>query len=384
MDVVPDERCPNANDRGFHVQNETKLMDSRQTPSGSNSPRRERAVMDLVGITGVVLTTLALTYWTPTWISPLRVGMGLISVLFAPGYVTLAAVLSSPTTMTKLTPWKRVESRLGRWEQILLSVVISIAIVPILGIVVSFTPSGVRPVIMVQAISGYTLMTAGVVAIRRLFFAQAATGFLLDDIESWIDRVRDPPTETDLLLNLLIIAVVLVGSVAIVTPLGGQETPQFTELSVLSENESGNLDMNEYLQPSGSDNAATVVMDVTNHEHQSVEYTVVVQVQRAEVRERSVAVLDRTQISTTEIRLDHNESARIPYEITSPDTRTGCRVAFLLYRGSPPESPTVDNAYREVHLWDTADPPPTQASCRVPSLIDADTTQSEPPVSEDS
>jgi hypothetical protein len=27
------------------------------------------------------------------------------------------------------------------------------------------------------------------------------------------------------------------------------------------------------------------------------------------------------------------------------------RLTYLLYRGAPPQTPTTDNAYRELHLW---------------------------------
>jgi uncharacterized membrane protein len=37
--------------------------------------------------------------------------------------------------------------------------------------------------------------------------------------------------------------------------------------------------------------------------------------------------------------------------VTPTLTGQRLRLAYLLYRGSPPPDPTVENAYREVHLW---------------------------------
>lgn len=170
----------------------------------------------------------------------------------------------------------------------------------------------------------------------------------------------------------------------VATPITEQTEPQFTEFSVLSGYDSDDLAMNNYLQTNGSDDTAPITMDITNHEQQPVEYTVIVQVQRAEVRERSVTVLDRRRISTIDVRLEHGESARILYEFTSPERETGCRVAFLLYRGSSPSSPTLENAYRELHFWDTADPPSTQTNRPTPNAINVNTNQSTITVSDDS
>lgn len=346
-------------------------------------PLGGRELCDLILVLGIVLGTLVLIYWAPAWLSPLRVGFGLISVLFVPGYVTVVILIPYLDTEDKLISWQRVKSSLSRGEQVLLSVIISIAIIPMIGIVLSFTSPGVRPATMVLAISGYSLVVAGIAAVRRLLFTSTASGFLLDDINSWISRLSARPTETDLLLNLLLITVILIGGLVVITPDSGQGTSQFTEFYVLSEDESGALNMTDYLHVNDSGDPAPVVTGITNHEQEAVEYTVIVQVQRAEVRERSVAVLDRSRISTINIRLADGESARIPYEFRSPETQTGCRVAFLLYRGNPPSSPTVDNAYRELHLWDTANPPPDQAGCSTPDVIDVTTDQSSITVSDE-
>lgn len=150
-------------------------------PKGSLS---EIVLIDLLIISSLVLITLGLIYWAPSWLTPLRIGLGFVSVLFAPGYVTLAAVMPSLDTKGDLTPWRWVEHGLDQSEQVILSVIISIAIVPIVGIMVSFPSPGIRPVTMIPAISGYTIVVASVAAIRRLFFMSRATDVLFADIGS--------------------------------------------------------------------------------------------------------------------------------------------------------------------------------------------------------
>lgn len=56
--------------------------------------------------------------------------------------------------------------------------------------------------------------------------------------------------------------------------------------------------------------------------------------------------LDRFQL-----RLEHNETRHVDYTVVPTTTGTRLQLAFLLYRDAPPPSPTVENAYRETHLW---------------------------------
>lgn len=43
------------------------------------------------------------------------------------------------------------------------------------------------------------------------------------------------------------------------------------------------------------------------------------------------------------------------------------RLAFLLYQNEPPAQPTVDNVYRELHLWVNVSAPASTASLETPS-----------------
>jgi uncharacterized membrane protein len=56
--------------------------------------------------------------------------------------------------------------------------------------------------------------------------------------------------------------------------------------------------------------------------------------------------LDRFQTS-----LAHNETYLQEHEIRPTIAGDTLRLTFLLYQGDPATNPTVDNAYRHVHLW---------------------------------
>lgn len=360
---------------GIGESGETRSSEAKRGPMDLRRAGRGTRWFDLFVVVDVALIALNLAYLANPRLAFFRIGFGFLAVLFAPGYVTLAAVTAGRRTDEELGRWDWIGTELGRWERLVLCVPVSIAIVVLLGVFVNFTPLGVRPATMVLVVTGYTVSIAAVAVIRRVVSEAGTASAPLGDIVPSIGRLRDPPTEVDLVLNLLVLLIIVAGAVAVVAPLSGQSTPSFTEFALSGGNESGDLDTEDYLFENGSNGSATVVARIANRERRSVQYTVVVQLQRATVGKRSVAVIDRRRASTTTVGLDGGERARIGYDFGLPETPSGCRVAFLLYRGEVPPSPTVENAYRELHLWHTPDPPPNRTRCPSLSAIDVETNR---------
>lgn len=326
--------------------------------------------LDLVAIIGIVLLSSVLTYWSPDPLEPVRTLLGLGSVLFAPGYVTIVSIVRKRGATTEANRFEWVVSGLGRLEWGILSILTSVAIVSVLGLFVSVTDLGITRATMVVVVNGYTALLAVATAIP-VFFEEGSVSLSFDGTASWAGRLRNPPTGVDAVLNLSLVFVLVVGGLVIITPAPGQNMPRFTEFYLPAEPTANDSAIRESLFAVGPDETERIQVGITNHEHRRVNYTVIVQIQRAEVAARRVRVLDRRQISRFGIELDHNESIRIPYDFTVNKAESGCRVAFLLYTGNVPQSPTVENSYRELHLWHTATPPDEGSSCPSLGAIDA-------------
>ncbi|RDZ95950.1 hypothetical protein DEQ92_21610, partial [Haloferax sp. Atlit-6N] len=65
----------------------------------------------------------------------------------------------------------------------------------------------------------------------------------------------------------------------------------------------------------------------------------------------STTVLQREQLTRFDPTLDANETWHQPHTVRPTLTGERLRLTYLLYRGSPPQQPSVDSAYRETHLW---------------------------------
>jgi len=79
-------------------------------------------------------------------------------------------------------------------------------------------------------------------------------------------------------------------------------------------------------------------------------YTVVVVLQRIRGENESTTVVESQELDRFRAQVQANETWQNTYEVTPPISGDQLRLAFLLYRESPPASPRIENVYREIHL----------------------------------
>jgi uncharacterized membrane protein len=310
-------------------------------------------------------------------------GFGLAFVLFVPGYALIAALFpeagSGPAaeeadddegeraddTATATATPATGDGGIDGIERVALSFGLSIAVVPLIGLVLNFTPWGIRLVPILVGVGGFTVVASVVAAYRRLELP-ADERFRVPFREWYLagrGELVEPESRTDAALNvLLVLSVILAASsvaFAVAVPKQGE---QFTEFYVLTENETGGLVADGYPTEFQVGASKPVVVGIGNQEHRRTNYTAVVVVQNvsfelgdepanATANATVVEVPESIELGRFSAALAHNETWHRTYELRPTMTGTNLRLAFLLYRGTPPESPTVDNAYRELHLW---------------------------------
>lgn len=161
----------------------------------------------------------------------------------------------------------------------------------------------------------------------------------------------------DTLVNLALVAGLLlaIGSVgwAVAVPDDGDS---FTELSLLTENESGAIVADDYPTTVTRGEAMPLVVEIGNNEHRPMNYTVVVELQRVAPND-TTTVRTEFELRRFALSVGTNETHRKHLSPASPLTGSRLRLAFLLYKGSVPADPTIETADREVHLWLNVVPP---------------------------
>lgn len=122
--------------------------------------------------------------------------------------------------------------------------------------------------------------------------------------------------------------------------------PGFTELSLATTIEDGEP---VYERPDGFQvgESRPMWITITNEEHTTIDYTVVVQQQ--EVTD-DLDVRESEELGRFERELDHGEEWIHEHTVT-PTTSGETRLAYLLYKRDPPAKPTKRTSDESVHLW---------------------------------
>lgn len=236
----------------------------------------------------------------------LRIILGLPFILLFPGYTLIAALFPRKTD-------------LGNIERVALSLGLSIAIVPLIGLILNYTPWGIRLYPILTSLTIFILTTSAIAWYRRHKLAQGerfAISFNLS-LSPWRGR-----NTVDKVLSIVLIAAILgaIGALGyvIATPRVGEK---FTEFYVLGL-EGKAVDYPRELKVGEE---GKVIVGIVNHEHETVSYRVEVMIDG--VRNNEVR----------EIVLKHDEKWEQEVSFIPEKAGGNQKVEFLLYRNSEAE-----------------------------------------------
>lgn len=328
---------------------------NRRTTTGDRS-----IPVDLLGV--VVLLSLAAAVLVVPQLreSVIRSVVLAPVITFLPGYAVVAALFprwrreeaapgpGSEVTETTET-WLSEETTdditgLERWAVSLLA---NVAIVAFVALAVSVSELPFRSEELFVGTAIITLLGVGVAYRRRRTLSAARRGTVGP-------KRRLAAAFGGLQLRSLrevVMLIVVISSVAVAAGVVGStvlslETGGSTELYVLSEN-GDELIAGDYPDELVAGDSETLYYGVENRDGETREYTVVVQRHRLE--SESGAVTAQEELYRQSLTLDHGETAR--YDHTVEPIQSGDRrLVYLLYRGSPPAEPSMENAYRSVHI----------------------------------
>ena len=114
----------------------------------------ERTPGDLALVILLTLSCIPFILVPPLNETPVRIILGLLLVLFLPGYSLIAALFPGKDDLDGI-------------ERIALSFGLSIAVVPLLGLALNYTPFGIRLVPILVVLSVFTISLAVVACVRR-------------------------------------------------------------------------------------------------------------------------------------------------------------------------------------------------------------------------
>jgi uncharacterized membrane protein len=277
---------------------------------------------------------------------PVRIVLTLPLFLFIPGYCFIAALFPGAREISVA-------------ERVALSFGFSVALVSMTGLVLNFTPWGIRLDPIVLSITVFTLLLIVVAWYRRAHLPvdeRFTVSFLT--LGRSFHRELLPPNEsrTDHILSgalvISVLVAVLTAGFVIVFP---QEGEQFSELFILGENRTA------YNYPSFMVEGRSYPMyiGVGNQEHRNINYTV----ETWTAQENFDSLTNSSTVSAMDLynrqslTLAHNETRILPVNLFLEKTGYN-RLEFLLFNGSVPGpevtgSDRINASYRHVNLWIT-------------------------------
>ncbi len=230
-------------------------------------------------------------------------------------------------------------------ERISLSFALSIGLVSLLGLVLNFTPWGIRLESIVAILFLFTVLV-GIVAYgrrMRLHVEDRLSATIRISSPLWLEYSAVDKVLAGVFAASIVFAVAVLAYVA-VTP---RPTERFTQFYLLDRN--GTVDPGLYPTRLNVSEPGTVIITVVNNESVRVDYTVIIDlvgvqiVRNATTGLNDTIELNRSTIGSYSVSLDDHGVWQQPYvfAINSPGT---WRVDFLLYRSGLPAP------YRHVYL----------------------------------
>ncbi|HJJ50213.1 MAG TPA: DUF1616 domain-containing protein [Methanocorpusculum sp.] len=299
---------------------------------------------DLAIILAWLVITIVMIYVPVLNETFLRVIFAVPVILFIPGYVLIAA----------LFPEKRSIDAIERFA---LSVGLSIAVVPLIGLVLNYTPFGIRLDPIVTALVIFILAMMLVTLFRRALVPEEERFAVpFEQVKPTLKTEFFPKngSKLDKALSWILIAAILVATVTtayvIAFPKDGEK---FTEFYILGSDKMAD----NYPEKFFTGTQQFVWVGIGNHEYRDVTYTVETLLLNAEwdsVTNASVIhaskVLDRYSVPVAD-----NSTYLEIYNFTVYDTGYN-RLEFLLYNESVPDvgasaEDKMAASYRDLHLW---------------------------------
>jgi uncharacterized membrane protein len=250
----------------------------------------------------------------------LRHALAILLVAFAPGYVVIAALFPA-------------RGEIGWTERIILSLGADVAVVPLLGLLLGFTPFGLRPASIAVALAIFTLLT-GLAAYRRRMRLPVQSRLSADVELSRTKWNEQTAVDNGLRIALFVSVIVAVASIAYVflTPAPGQP---FTEFYILGPG--GNA--TAYPTTLNVSQPGTIVLGVGNHETIGQTYTIRVDLIDLEIVHNATTGTDETvevnRSTLSWLNVSLAEGANWTYPYTFRINAVGLwRIDFLLYKNS--------------------------------------------------
>lgn len=306
----------------------------------SNSERIFRGFADLLVVTVLAAATvgLVLLFGEQGGVPWVRVPLGVLFVFVLPGYALTAALFPRTT----VGPGRSLS--IGGIERLVLAVGLSLAIVPLVSISLTLLSFSIGIYSVVVSLGTFIVASVLVATVRTYRTTPDERYSPVPDSVRSLDR---QVLTVNKISVIFAIALLLAGGGLAAAVVGSGDGDSYTELALQAPDETGELTADAYPDSLSVGEPEPLHVEIENHEHRSVEYTVVVLLEDVD----SDTVVERTELDRFDVNLEHTERAQHEHELEATRAGDSLRISYLLYVDSVPDEPTLANADRSVHFF---------------------------------
>ncbi len=308
--------------------------------------------VDIILLIALSIIVIPLSLWNAP--ETLRVLLGLPFILFIPGYILVFA----------LFPTRKTDHGIDTLERLVLSFGLSIAVVPLIGLLLNYTPWGIRlePILFSLL---FFIIGIGIVGVYRWNNTPPDQRFTIT-LDVSFPKQENKIDQALTIILIIVIFIVLASLVYVITlPKTGETFTEFYLLGPQGKAEG-------YPRNLTTQENATVIIGVANHEQRLMNYTIEIWLVNQTTRDNQTMYHHLWYLDTITTTLTHQ-----PLNIEEPwqpqwsynytfhiNTNGSYKLAFLLFT-TPTQvyDPAVDyqdiaeqklsSAYRTNHLWIT-------------------------------
>jgi len=317
---------------------------------------RRSPPLDLLAILLLTAVVAAILLGGRGGFETIRLVASVLLVTFLPGYAFTAVVFPGEKTETDRNgaTADTTSSRGISWSRrYAVSTMSSLVLVPITVFALDALGYGFswyRTTVALIGVAG--ILTLAATAVRVNLPPEERLSLPLD---AWCAHVRQTlsfDTRTGAVLNAVLLVTALLAAGGVAYSFVGSADDQVTELYLLTEGDDGELVADGFPQEVQANEPVKVVVGVEHYDRRASpsDYTVLVSVQRVRAVGDEVTVVSYRLAERFEPEFGPGGKSHRPVTVSLDAPGERYRVAFLLYRGAPPERPTLENAYRAVHL----------------------------------
>jgi uncharacterized membrane protein len=259
----------------------------------------------------LVILLIAIIIVIPSFV--LRIILGLPFLLFFPGYSLILALFPG-------------RDQLGGIERVALSFGLSIATVPLIGLVLNYSPWGITLVSTLYSITGFILFTSFIAWLRLIRLdEQDRFRLTLPLIQlGWTGNIWNK-----VLSAVLIIAILATISVLGYVLAGPKVGEKFTEFYILGPGG----EASDYPAEISVGEDIKVILGIVNHEQEESDYLIEMVINGTSIKE----------INPLNLGDGEKWESQVTFRINEPGNDQ--KVEFLLFKDGQTD------IYRSLHLW---------------------------------